>query len=291
MTILRIVALGVLSIGVFFGLFRQYAKKQMSEFQIDYSHTPGKIIVITGANSGLGYHTSLALAKEKATVIMGCRSVKKCEEAKQSILKEVPHAKLDTFTLDLGSFQSIRQFATKFLAKYHSLDVLVNNAGIMAIPTREVTEDGLELQMGTNHFGHFLLTSLLFPYIQSNGRIINHSSSMHSTASPNFVYKNLLAETSYDPWTVYGNSKLANLYFTFELNRKLQKNGNPKNIIAVAVHPGYTSTNLQASRFPFWEQINAIFAMKGEEGSLSQTFGKQCLVRTLFLISFSFSTR
>jgi NAD(P)-dependent dehydrogenase (short-subunit alcohol dehydrogenase family) len=274
MAVLRIITLGVLSIGVFFGLFRQYAKKQMNEFQIDYSQAAGKIIVITGANSGLGYHTTLELAKAKATVVMGCRSLKKCEEAKQSILKEVPHAKLDTFPLDLASFSSIRQFAKSFLGKYHSLDVLVNNAGIMAIPTREVTEDGLELQMGTNHFGHFLLTSLLFPHIRSNGRIINHSSSMHSTAAANFVFKNLLAESSYDPWTVYGNSKLANLYFTYELNRKLQKAGNPKNISAVAVHPGYTATNLQASRFPFWEQINAVFAMKGEEGSLSQTFGK-----------------
>ena len=274
MGILSLLSVVIVGGAVLLGGFLQYAKLEMKNYVIDYSQTPSKVIVITGANSGLGYYTALALAKEKSVVIMACRSRDRCESAKATILKEAPKATVECMDLDLASFESIRTFAKEFTSKYDHLDVLVNNAGIMALPEREVTADGLEFQIGTNHFGHFLLTALLFPHIATNGRIINHSSGAHLMAASNFVFKDLLSEKSYDPWIVYGNSKLANLFFTYELNRRLTKDNNPKNIMSIAVHPGYTSTNLQNSRFPFWEYLNEFAAMKGEEGALSQIYGK-----------------
>mmetsp|Transcript_24253 Transcript_24253/g.26525 ORF Transcript_24253/g.26525 Transcript_24253/m.26525 type:complete len:329 (+) Transcript_24253:98-1084(+) len=272
MAILKFLGFGFVGAAVLLGGFFQYAQKEMDNFKIDYSQTPGKVILVTGANSGLGYYTALELAKHDAQVILACRSATRCQEAKQNILKEAPNGKVDALTLDLSSFQSIKDFVKEFESKYPALDVLVNNAGIMALPNRETTKDGLEAQIGTNHFGHFLLTSLLYPLLTQNGRIINHSSSAHAFAAKNFVFKDLLSEQVYDPWVAYGNSKIANLLFTYELNRRLEKAGNPKNIVSIALHPGYTATNLQNSRFPFWEQINSLVAMKGHHGALSQIY-------------------
>jgi len=171
--------------------------------------------------------------------------------------------------LNLASFESIRQFSKDFEEEYGSLDVLINNAGIMALPTRETTVDGIEAQVGTNHFGHFLLTSLLYPLIKQNGRIINHSSGAHRLTSKEYM-DDILSEKSYHPWVAYGNSKAANLLFTYEINARLTANGNPKNISSVAVHPGYTATNLQVN-LPLSFLGNALFGMKGEDGSQSQT--------------------
>jgi len=171
--------------------------------------------------------------------------------------------------LNLASFESIRQFSKDFEEEYGSLDVLINNAGIMALPTRETTVDGIEAQVGTNQFGHFLLTSLLYPLIKQNGRIINHSSGAHRLTSSVYM-EDFLSEKSYSAWVAYGNSKAANLLFTYELNDRLNAIGNPKNIISVAVHPGYTATNLQVN-LHLSSIGNALFGMKGEDGSLSQT--------------------
>ncbi|KAJ1401937.1 hypothetical protein B484DRAFT_338823 [Ochromonadaceae sp. CCMP2298] len=203
--------------------------------------SPSKIILITGANSGLGYYTALRLAQLKAHVVLACRSTDKCAAARQSILDLHPEALVDAMQLDLSSFESIRMFSTTFNKSYESLDVLVNNAGIMALPTRETTKDGLEAQIGTNHFGHYLLTCLLFPKLTANGRIINHASGAHLFHAEGFPFENAQMETGYSAWTAYGNSKVANLLFTFELNRRLSG----RNISAYAVHPGYTATNLQ----------------------------------------------
>jgi NAD(P)-dependent dehydrogenase (short-subunit alcohol dehydrogenase family) len=274
MGILSIASVAVLVAAIAFGGFHKYSEYTCKNFHIDYSTTPGKVIVITGANSGLGYHTAVALAKANAQVVMACRSERRCEDAKANILNSVPQATITTLPLDLSSFESIRRFVELFRGKFDHVDVLINNAGIMALPQREDTVDGLEAQIGTNHFGHYYLTALLYPYLEKNGRIINHSSSAHMFATPGFVFDDLQSSKSYDPWVAYGNSKIANLYFTYELNRRLNKLENPRNIKVIAVHPGYTATNLQASRFPMWEYANSIFAMKGEDGALAQIYGK-----------------
>eukprot|EP01038_Epipyxis_sp_PR26KG_P012967 gene12967-17388_t len=237
---------------------------------IKFNNQSEKLVVVTGANSGLGYYSSLSLAKDGASVVLACRNTKKGEDAKSKILVEYPKAIVYVMELDLSSFKSIRNFAKEFKEKFSKIDILINNAGIMALPTREVTKDGLEAQIGTNHFGHFLLTALLYPIFANNGRIINHSSAAHYQ-SKGFPFDDVNAEKSYFPFVVYGHSKLANLLFTFELNNRLSKS-NPKNITSVAVHPGYTSTNLQSDRFPLWEYANNLVAMSGEDGSISQTF-------------------
>lgn len=266
----KVALVGALAVAAFL----KYASFTCQNFHIDFSQAANKVIVVTGANSGLGYHTAVALAKANSKVILACRSAERCEKAKESILKDVPTAHVESMSLDLSSFQSIHDFVAKLRTKHEEIDVLVNNAGIMALPTREVTKDGLEAQVGTNHFGHFLLTALVYPILAKNGRIINHSSSAHMFGQEDFVTTNLQSELSYDPWVTYGNSKLANLYFTYELNRRLQAAGNPRNIKSIAVHPGYTATNLQAGRFPLWEYANSLVAMKGEDGALSQIYGK-----------------
>jgi NAD(P)-dependent dehydrogenase (short-subunit alcohol dehydrogenase family) len=254
-------------------LFVQYAMHKCHTFPIDFSQTKGKIIVITGANSGLGFETALVLAKHNATIVLACRNMGKCEEAKKKILSSYGYANLDTMKLDLASFDSIRHFSNEFSEKYDHLDVLINNAGVMALPAREVTADGLEFQLGTNHFGHFLLTALLYPKLSQHSRIINHSSGAHAMSASTFPLDNMQLESKYDPWVAYGNSKLANLMFTYELHERLQKAGNPKQILTIAVHPGFTATNLQNEKFPFWEQISNFFAMKGPDGAKSQIYG------------------
>jgi NAD(P)-dependent dehydrogenase (short-subunit alcohol dehydrogenase family) len=187
--------------------------------------------------------------------------------AVDEIRSEYADAKISVVELDLSSLKSVKQFATTVSASFNTIDVLMNNAAEMAIPKREVTEDGFERQMGINHLSHFLLTGLLLPNIASKGRIINVASGAYMFAAKNFTY-DLQSEKSYDPWTAYGNSKAANLYFTYELNRRLQASGS--SVIAVATHPGYTATNLQTSKFPFWSFFNSAFAMRLPEGTLSQ---------------------
>ncbi|CAM9451672.1 unnamed protein product [Ectocarpus fasciculatus] len=230
----------------------------------------GKVVVVTGGNSGLGFETSKSLAAAGATVVMGCRSADRGQRAREEILRAHPAAAVAVLPLDLASFKSIRRFADEFSQQYGRLDVLVNNAGIMALAERELTEDGLEAQVGTNHVGHFLLTALLFPLLARNARDINHSSEMHRSMANSFPGEDMQAIDSYSPWGTYGNSKGANLLFTYELNHRLEAAGNPRNIISVAVHPGYSSTNLQLGRFPMARQINALFAMPAADGALAQ---------------------
>ena len=202
--------------------------------------------ILATFSSGLGYYTSLILAKAGGTIILACRSHDRCEAAKAQISAEVPLSSIDSMQLDLSSYTSVQNFAAAYIKKHGNVDVLINNAGIMAPPTREVTDDGNELQIATNHLGPFLLTGLLFPYLNQNARIISHSSVIHFLSYyNNFPQENIQSNVSYNPWITYANSKLANLYFTFELNKRLVSNGNPKKILGIAVHPGYTATNLQ----------------------------------------------
>eukprot|EP01039_Chlorochromonas_danica_P006867 gene6868-7590_t len=269
---MRVLLFGIAVVPVLLGIFFKYIDYQCEHFPLDYSEAAGKVILITGANSGLGYDTALALAKVDAVVALACRSESRCNTAKKSILAEYPQGKVETYSLDLSSFVSIRSFVKTFLTKHATFDVLINNAGIMALPERGTTQDGLELQVGTNHFGPYLLTALLFPSLRKNGRIVNHSGSIYILAHAEFPFKNLQAEESYSPWEVYCNSKIANLFFTFQLNTRLREAGNPRNISVIAVHPGYSATNLQTGRFPLADYANALVAMKSAHGALSQIY-------------------
>jgi NAD(P)-dependent dehydrogenase (short-subunit alcohol dehydrogenase family) len=241
----------------------------------DIGDQTGKIFLVTGANSGLGFSASRGLASHGATVIITSRSLEKGIEASNKIKKKFPDAKLDVMELDLASFKSIKELATNFKSKYSQLNGLLNNAGVMQPPFRK-TEDGLELQMGTNHFGHFLLTGLLLDIIKNtpNSRVIMQSSFAHEITN-GINFEDINNEKNYSRTGVYSQSKLANLLFAFELNRKFQEH-NIKSI-SLAVHPGYSSTNLQltgpalggASLFSrVYKVTNAVFAQSVDRGAL-----------------------
>ena len=211
----------------------------------DIPAQPGKLAVITGANSGVGFHAALELARAAAQVILACRNLDKAEAARRRILAQVPDAQVETALLDLASLASVRAFADKFLAQQRSLDLLINNAGVMALPTRQVTPDGFEMQFGTNHLGHFALTGLLLPAIFAAPapRIVTVSSIAHRGGHIRF--NDLQWTRGYKPWPAYRQSKLANLYFAFELARRL-RTAHPS-VASIAVHPGVATTNLFAA--------------------------------------------
>lgn len=240
----------------------------------DIPDQSGKTFLITGANSGLGFSASKALVSHGATVVMTSRSLDKGIKAAEAIKKEFANAKLDVMQLDLASFQSIKDFANQFKSKYSKLDGLLNNAGVMQPPRRE-TEDGLELQMGTNHFGHYLLTGLLLDIIKNSPgcRVISQSSIAHETTG-GIDFDDINHESKYSRTGVYSQSKLANLLFAFELNRKFQEHN--IDAISLGVHPGYTNTNLQtagpsmggASMLSrFYKFSNAFFAQNVDKGA------------------------
>jgi NAD(P)-dependent dehydrogenase (short-subunit alcohol dehydrogenase family) len=201
----------------------------------------GKVIIVTGGNSGLGYESVKAFAEKGAEVILTARSMEKGEQAKAEIGET--KGKIVVMQLDLASFESIRKFAKSFEKAYNSLDILLNNAGIMTTPYY-LTEDGLEAQNGVNHFGHFMLTGLLFDLIKKTpgARIVNVSSNAHKQGKMDF--NNYLFEEGkgYSPIKSYGRSKLANLLFTLELQDRFKANG--IDVIAVSAHPGVAETNL-----------------------------------------------
>ncbi len=202
----------------------------------------GKVIVVTGANSGLGLETTRELAGKGAQVIMACRNPDKAKDAVSDVRENYPRALLDVMSLDLSSLASVRRFAKQLHDKHRHIDVLVNNAGIMAIPYNKTT-DGFEMHFGTNHLGHFALTGLLFDLLLAakQARIVNVSSQAHVMGK--MRWDDLNWERDYSKWGAYGMSKLANLLFTFELGRRSQEKALP--IISVAAHPGYSATNLQ----------------------------------------------
>lgn len=209
----------------------------------DIPDQSGRVVVITGANSGIGYEAALALAAKGAHVIMACRSVEKAEAAAAQIREQDPAATLKVMGLDLADLTSVRVFADAFSAEFNQLDVLINNAGVMAIPYRQ-TADGFEMQFGTNHLGHFALTGLLLDMLlaTSGARIVNVSSSAHRFGKMRF--DDLQGEASYTPFGAYGQSKLANMLFTLELKQRLLAKG--ADVLAIACHPGWAATNLQA---------------------------------------------
>ncbi|MEJ2595062.1 MAG: oxidoreductase, partial [bacterium] len=203
----------------------------------------GKVIIVTGGNSGLGFESVKAFAEKGAEVILTSRDMQKGNDAKSEIEKGSVPGKIVVMPLDLMDFASIRRFSEEFLRKYDRLDVLLNNAGIMTTPYF-LTKDGLEAQNGTNHFGHFLLTGLLIDRIKNTpgARVVNVSSSAHKQGKMDF--DNLLFEDGkgYSPLKSYGRSKLANLLFSLELQNRFEKQG--IDALAVSAHPGVSPTNL-----------------------------------------------
>ncbi|MBA2176597.1 SDR family NAD(P)-dependent oxidoreductase [Halobacillus locisalis] len=210
---------------------------------IDIPSLEGKVIVVTGGNGGLGYEAVNVFAKRGATVILASRSVERGQEAHAKIVKETPQADVEVMELDLGDLESVHNFAHAFKQKYDRLDVLLNNAGVMTTPYGK-TKDGFEQQLGINHLGHFALTGLLFDHIKQTpeARIVNISSNAHKSGKVNF--DNLMFEggKGYTPMKAYGQSKLANLLFTYELQRKINDAG--LTVKSVAAHPGIANTNL-----------------------------------------------
>jgi NAD(P)-dependent dehydrogenase (short-subunit alcohol dehydrogenase family) len=203
----------------------------------------GRRAIVTGANSGIGFYTALELARHGAEVVIASRSIEKAQDAAQRIITEVPTAKLIPAVLDLASQGSIRAFAAQFAEA--PLDLLINNAGVMALPTRELTVDGWERQFATNYLGPFTLTALLMPTIlrTPNSRIVTVASTAANYGKIRF--DNLQSQHRYKPmFGAYAQSKLADLIFAIELQRRLTSMCS--STVSVAAHPGYSVTNLQA---------------------------------------------
>lgn len=224
----------------------------------------GKVVIITGANSGIGYETARALAKKGATVIMACRNQQKGEAAAKQIRNANPKGTVEVMQLDLGDLDSVRAFADEFKEQHDRLDLLINNAGIMHPPFGKTTQ-GFETQFGVNHLGHFALTGLLLDLTMRTpqARIVTVSSGAHRFGRIDF--DDLNAEKGYRANAAYGRSKLANLLFTYELQRKLEAAGSKA--IAVAAHPGWTATNLQ-QHSGLIQFLNRFFAQTPEMGAL-----------------------
>jgi NAD(P)-dependent dehydrogenase (short-subunit alcohol dehydrogenase family) len=203
----------------------------------------GRTAVVTGATGGLGYETALALAKAGAEVVLTGRDDRKGQSAIEKIGREVIGAKISYERLDLANLASVADFAKRMQAR-PSLDLLINNAGVMALPRRQTTADGFEMQFGTNHLGHFALTARLMPLLRraSAPRGVSVSSLAHRTGLIDFG--DLQGERVYSPWKAYGQSKLACLMFALELQRRSDAAG--WNLTSVAAHPGFARTNLFA---------------------------------------------
>lgn len=203
----------------------------------------GRVALVTGANSGLGLETTRALASAGAQVVMACRNTDKGEDAAASIRRDHPHARLDVMPLDLASLESIARFAGRFSDTHDALDLLINNAGVMALPLRR-TADGFEMQIGTNHLGHFALTGRLFERLRAapGARVVTVSSLAHTFGRIDSDDLNWRARR-YRRWPAYGQAKLANLMFALELDRRLR--AADADLLSVAAHPGYAATHLQ----------------------------------------------
>lgn len=199
----------------------------------------GKVVIITGCNTGIGKQTALELARRGGKIYMACRDPIKCEDARQEIIEKTKNENIFNRTLDLNSLESVRTFANNFLNEESKLDILINNAGVMATP-KLLTKDGYELQFGVNHLGHFLLTNLLLETLKKSApsRIVVVTSSIYLFGSINKA--DLNSEKAYSKVGAYAQSKLANLLFTKELAAKLEGT----NVIVNCCHPGVVKTEL-----------------------------------------------
>jgi NAD(P)-dependent dehydrogenase (short-subunit alcohol dehydrogenase family) len=202
----------------------------------------GRLAMITGANSGIGYQAARYLARAGATVILACRNADKGEAARAKIAAANPAANVQVRILDVADLDSVRRFAAEFLSEGRPLDLLINNAGVMALPARRTTPQGFEMQFGTNHLGHFALTGLLLPALlgQAGSRVVTVASIAHKGGTLHF--DDLNAERSYDPRGAYQQSKLANVVFGLEFDRRLRtRDAKTTSVIA---HPGVAVTNI-----------------------------------------------
>ena len=231
------------------------------------NHVPdqrGRVAIVTGANSGIGWDTARVLAQKGARVIMACRNMEKANHAANKIRLLDPAGEVVVMQLDLGDLDSVRAFASAFREQYTQLDLLINNAGVM-MPPYGKTVQGFEQQFGINHLGHFALTGLLLNLLTttSGARIVTVSSGSHNFGIINF--DDLNWERGYPAQRAYGQSKLANLLFTYELQSKLAAAG--QDTLAVAAHPGWTATNLQ-QHSSIIERLNPLFVQTTAMGAL-----------------------
>lgn len=247
----------------------------------DVPDQSGRVAVVTGSNSGLGLVTARELARAGATVVMACRDLGRGEDARADVAAAAPTGAVILERLDLADLSSVREFAARAASKWPRLDLLINNAGIMA-PPRSETADGFELQFGTNHLGHFALTGLLLGSLLAAdaGRIVTVTSIAHWMGRIKF--DDLQRRRLYERWTAYGQSKLANLLFARELNRRLEARG--ARAISLAAHPGYSATHLQSAgpgtggglSARIWTGLlavgNRIYAQSAEMGALPQLY-------------------
>jgi len=241
----------------------------------DIPDQKGRVAVVTGANSGLGLIAAGALAKAGATVVLACRNVEKGEAAVASIRAGAPGAPVELEELDLASLDSVRAFAERFRGAHDGLDLLMNNAGVMAPSPRRLTVDGFEMQIGTNHLGPFALTGLLLGSLEGreDARVVTVSSTAHKLGRIRF--DDLQSERRYGRWRGYCQSKLANVLFALELERRLRAGGS--NVKSLAAHPGYSATNLQSAAPPafdraFFAVTNRLLAQSAEMGALPQLY-------------------
>ena len=238
--------------------------KQQKWDSENISDQKGKVIIVTGSSSGLGYEAARVLANKNATVIVAVRNKEKGDTAVEQIKVKNPNADIQVMLVDLSNLESIHKFADNFKEQFKKLDLLINNAGVMNPPYTK-TKDGFELQFGTNHLGHFALTGLLIDLIKitPNSRIVNVASTAHKIGELNF--DDLNWETRpYKKMKAYADSKLANLYFTKELQKRLNKENS--DVIVASAHPGASSTGV--SRHSLFFRILSLFVQNSKMGAL-----------------------
>jgi NAD(P)-dependent dehydrogenase (short-subunit alcohol dehydrogenase family) len=245
----------------------------------DIPSQAGKLALVTGANSGVGFHAARHLALAGAAVILAGRDPQKVEAARQRILGDSPKGEVYGLTLDLANLQSVRTAAEQFLSGAGKLDLLINNAGVMAYAERRVSADGFELQWATNHLGHFALTGLLLPTVLAApaARVVTVASIAHKRGTIHF--DDLNSEKSYSPMGAYQQTKLANLLFGFELERRLRKAG--ARASSIVVHPGVSATNIFNAgagssgglRAKVIQALLPVLGQSEEQGSLPTLYG------------------
>ncbi|KAH9646976.1 Short-chain dehydrogenase TIC 32 [Citrus sinensis] len=252
----------------------------------------GLTAIVTGASSGIGTETARVLALRGVHVVMAVRNMAACREVKKAIVKEIPNAKVQAMELDLSSLASVRKFASEFKSSGLPLNILINNAGIMATPFM-LSKDNIELQFATNHIGHFLLTNLLLETMgktsresSKEGRIVNVSSRRHQFSYPEGIrFDRINDQSGYNRFSAYGQSKLANVLHTSELARRLKEDG--VDITANSVHPGAITTNLfrNISFFSETNEQNLNFFLKKHHSQLqSHRFSGKMLTETILSI-------